>query len=78
MKQRIRNSPSIRAVIHEFLAGRMGPTSLDEVYDHVAPKVTLTSQTPRASVVSVLSRMPDVVRTQPGKYMLISNSKEPK
>lgn len=72
MQRRIRNSPTIREIIREFLAGKSESASFDDIYNHVVKRVTLISKKPRASVFSVLTRMPDVVRTQPSKYNLTS------
>jgi len=77
MPRRIRNSPTVQEIIREFLGGRTEPASNDEIFRHVVRRATLISEKPRASVFSVLTRMPDVARFQRGKYMLIS-SKEPK
>ena len=70
MQRRIRNSPTIREIIQEFLAGKSEAASFDDIYNHVVKRVTLISKKPRASVFSVLTRMPDVVRTQPSKYVI--------
>ena len=75
MKRRNRNSPTIREAIRKFFATRREPAHLDEIYQFEAGRVPLTSKTPRASVFSVITRMPDVVRTQPGIYLLTRQSR---
>ena len=70
MSRRRKNSPTISKVVRQFLATRSEPAHLDEIYRFVVGRVTLTSKTPRASVFSVVTRMPDVVRTQPAMYLL--------
>lgn len=70
MRRRSKNSPTIREVIRQFLTTRNQPADLDEIYRFVVGRVTLRTKTPRASVFSVITRMPEVVRTQPGMYLL--------
>ncbi len=75
MKRRNRNSLTIREAIRQFFAERSEPANLDEINRFVAERVTLTSKTPRASVFSVMIRMPDVIRTEPSTYMLTRQSR---
>lgn len=77
MKNRIKNKPPIREIIRQLLADRAEPTDVREIYDYVAERVTLVSDTPRSSVFSVLTRMPDVIRVEPRKYALTPSVKDP-
>ncbi len=73
MRQRVRNQPTIKEVILEFLVKKREDATVDEIYNHVAESVTLLSKTPRNSVFSVLTRMPEVKRVgskRSGRYKL--------
>lgn len=67
---RVRNSPTIQELIRDLLASKHRPVPFGDIYDYVSANATLTSKKPRASVFSVLTRMRDVKRAQPGTYML--------
>jgi hypothetical protein len=71
MAERIRNSPTIQEIIRAYLQKKDDAATVGEIYDHVIKRVSLTSKSPRASVFSVLTRMPDVERTRPGEYNLL-------
>ena len=68
MKQRVRNSPPMRDVIHGYMVKRGKPASFEEIYTHVSSSVTLMGKTPRNSVFSVLTRIPDIERIGPAMY----------
>jgi hypothetical protein len=70
MKQRIRNSPPIKHIIREYMHSKGDPVSFGEIYEHVSKLATLVSKTPRNSVFSVLTRMPDIERVSHAKYKL--------
>ena len=71
-RQRYKNTPPIKEIIQGFLAGKKDGASVHEIYEYVQRFVTLTSETPRNSVFSVLVRMQNVERVGPGKYKLTS------
>jgi len=70
MKQRIRNSPSVKHVIREYMLRKGDTASFKEIYEHVCKSATLLSKTPRNSVFSILTRMPDIQRVRPATYKL--------
>jgi len=70
MKQRVRNSPSIKDIIREYMAKKGDVASFEEIYDHVSKSVTLMTKTPRNSVFSVLTRIPGIERVGPARYRL--------
>jgi len=70
MKQRVRNSPPIRDIIHEYMVKKGDTVSFEEIYKHVYKSVTLLGKTPRNSVFSVLTRIPDIERVGPAMYRL--------
>ena len=76
VRKRVRNSPTIREIILTFLAQQPGPVSPSEICNHVTERATFTSKTPRASIFSVLTRMPKVVRMGPSVYTLSITTKE--
>lgn len=67
VRNRVRNSPTIREIILVFLAQQPEPLNLSEICSNVTDRAT---KTPRTSIFSVLTRMPEVVRTGPGVYTL--------
>ena len=71
MPGRIRNSPTIQEIIRAYLQKKGAAATVGEIYDHVIKRATITSERPRASVFSVLTRMPDIERTRPGEYNLL-------
>jgi len=70
MKQRIRNSPPIKHIIREYMRSKGDAVPFEEIYEHVSKSATLVSKTPRNSVFSVLTRMPDIKRVSHAKYKL--------
>jgi len=68
MNRRIRNSPAIKDIIREYMLRKGKVVTFDEIYDRVCESATLISKRPRASVYSVLYRMPEVERDGSGKY----------
>jgi len=72
MKQRVRNSPPMREIIRKYMVKKGDAVSFDEIYGHVSKSVTLMTKTPRNSVFSVLTRIPDVERVGPAIYKLKS------
>ncbi len=66
--QRIRNKPSTREVIREFLKREGKTVTYDEIYNYTVSKVRLTTKTPRNSIYSVLIRMDDVKHVGTGQY----------
>lgn len=72
MKQRVRNSPPMRDVIHGYMVKKGKAASFEEIYTHVSSSVTLMGKTPRNSVFSVLTRIPDVERVGPAMYRIKS------
>ena len=77
MEKRERNSPGIREIIKDFLNGKVELASTDEIYRHVAQRIDLKAKRPRASVFSVLTKMPEVVRTGRGQYILSEPQRTP-
>lgn len=76
MPRRNTNYPKIREIILTFLADQAEPVRLREICDHVEERATFISKAPRASIFSVLTRMPEMVRTEPGKYARSDTTRE--
>ena len=76
MGKRIRNSPPIREIILAYLSEQPNPVEFSEICKHVVERATFTSKTPKASIFSVITRMPEVVRTEPSKYALSVTTKQ--
>ena len=72
MNQRVRNSPPMRDIIRGYMAKKGDAASFEEIYTHVSKSVTLMGKTPRNSVFSVLTRIPDVERVGPAMYRIRS------
>jgi hypothetical protein len=65
------NSPSIKERIREYLLQHPSGSISRDIVDYVLPKITLLGKTPRDTIRSVLYTMPDVKRTDSGKYKLV-------
>ncbi len=70
MKQRVRNLPPMREIIRGYMTKKGDAVSFEEVYKHVSKSATLLGKTPRNSVFSVLTRIPDIERVGPALYKL--------
>jgi len=70
MKKIFRNSPSMKVIIHDYMVKRGDAASFEEIYEHVHNSVTLLGKTPRNSIFSVLTRIPDIERVGPAMYKL--------
>ena len=75
MNSRKRNSPTVRETIRQFLLAKNEPANIEEIYEFVVDRVRFTSKTPRGSMNSVLTWMPEVVRVERGVYTLTAQSK---
>ena len=64
------NSPSTRELIIDYLTRRGGPASFDDIYQTVSKSVQLATETPRASIFSILIRSPEIERVDRATYKL--------
>lgn len=73
MKKRIRNSPSIKSLICEYMLNKGDVVSFKEIYNYVQSKATILSKTPQNTVYSIIFRTSDIQRVGKSLYKYIPN-----